>query len=80
MGRRKNGYLLYIAFMVILLLILIRLYKPIEPFEDSPETVHNDSTSPITVFLYNQIDGHLDFYKKIKLNGNIIIVVRQLTS
>jgi hypothetical protein len=52
MGRRKNGYLLYIAFVVILLLILIRLYKPIEAFEDSTETVHNDSTSPITVFLY----------------------------
>lgn len=52
MGRRKTGYLPYIALVVILLLVLLRQYNHIEPFQDSPETVHNDSSTPLTVFLY----------------------------
>jgi hypothetical protein len=52
MGRSKNGHILYIAFAVILLLVVLSQYNRIEPFQDSLETSHDDSTSPITVFLY----------------------------
>ena len=54
MGRSSRGqYLIYIGVFIVCLLIYIRFFTT-EGFKDSPdpETIHEDPTVPMKVFLY----------------------------